>query len=238
MEDLSFRETQQVRVSARVRVVPLTEEKIVPTPYSVLFGRGKKCTESCGNRRMRVIAGTCVERYANATTREQKSEIVSLIHDMILSACPNNQQAAFIRYRDGRWVQVGNQEAREKISQTLRDCLSEKYRSSSRSKIAARKERRLSRTKKSRTDTQVASVDGTSISEVARTSSNASDASSKEGTTGETFEVFPYADSELVSLILDIAHENAVTADGTSSTAATDMLEDSYGEKPNEVTQL
>jgi hypothetical protein len=114
-----------------------------PTPYSVLFGRGKKCTQSCGNRRLRVIAMMFLDKYAKAESKDQKSEIVTEIQDTVNAACPFGR-GAFVRQScHGRWMEVDSIMAREKISQVLRDLLHNKYRSSVKNKMANRRKQRM-----------------------------------------------------------------------------------------------
>jgi hypothetical protein len=110
----------------------------VPSAYSVICGRGKVCTDSVGNRRLKVIAGMFLERYSNASTKELKSMIVTQIMDILEEACPN-QQAQFVRFSEGRWWSIDHMAAREKVGALLRDCLHTKYRSSNKAKLARRR---------------------------------------------------------------------------------------------------
>lgn len=110
----------------------------VPSAYSVICGRGKVCTDSIGNRRLKVIAGTFLERYSNASTKELKSMIVSQIMDILEEACPD-QRGQFVRFSEGRWWSIDHMAAREKVGALLRDCLHTKYRSSNKAKLARRR---------------------------------------------------------------------------------------------------
>ena len=110
-----------------------------PFPYSVICGRGKACSESVGNRRLKVIASTFLEKYATASNKEEKSSIVTEIIDIIEDACPD-QRGTFIRLNnDGRWWVVDAMVAREKVGSLMRDMLHNKYKSSSKSKQARRR---------------------------------------------------------------------------------------------------
>jgi hypothetical protein len=120
----------------------------VPSPYSVIFGRGKKCTDACGNKRLRVIASMYIGRYAKAETKEEKSLIVTEIQATIQEACPE-RRAAFIKFDNGRWWEAESLLAREKIGGILRDSLAEKYRSSTQSKLAIRRQRKLAERRRS-----------------------------------------------------------------------------------------
>ena len=128
---------KNTRVSKEAASKPLPIE-FTPTPYSVVCGRGKVCTDAVGNRRLKIIASMFLDKYANANTREEKSAIVTEIMDIIEDACPD-KKGAFVRYNDGRWWMVDTMAAREKVGALLRDCLHSKYRSSSKSKQAKRR---------------------------------------------------------------------------------------------------
>jgi hypothetical protein len=108
-----------------------------PEPYSVIIGRGKKIQESVGNLRLKVLASTFLARYSGAHTKIEKTQVVSDIVRTIRSACPIG---SFIKFTNGQWWEVDDPTAREKVGYALRDLLSDKYRSSSKSKVARRKE--------------------------------------------------------------------------------------------------
>lgn len=108
-----------------------------PSPYSVICGRGKDCFESIGNRRFRVIVRIFLEQYKAAKTKLDKSAIVNKIVDTILSA-----GGGFVKYHCGRWWEVTDGMAREKVGAMIRDFLHEQYKSAAKSKLARRKELR------------------------------------------------------------------------------------------------
>lgn len=126
----------------RSRCKTLLPEAFEPTPYSVICGRGRKCTTAVGNRRLQVIATMHVGRYSQLKRKEDKTEIVSEILQMVKDACPD-ERFAFIKYHDGRWWEVETLIAREKIGAVLRDCLHSKYRSSTKSKLERRRAKKL-----------------------------------------------------------------------------------------------
>ena len=124
-------------------MVPLPSD-FSPSPYSVILGRGKKCFGSTGNRRLQVTVSMFLERYSAAATRDEKSEIVGIIKKTVEAACPGGR-GAFIRFLHGRWWEVEDSLAREKIGATLRDALHEKYQSSTKAKLEKRRTRNLKR---------------------------------------------------------------------------------------------
>merc|ERR1711865_1331459 len=70
-----------------------------------------------------------------ASTKFEKSMIVSEIVDEIRSRSNNTSDGGgFIRRRSGIFYEAGDHFAREKVGQSLRDSLSDKYRSSTRAK--------------------------------------------------------------------------------------------------------
>eukprot|EP00544_Gedaniella_sp_CCMP2646_P007575 CAMPEP_0202497352 /NCGR_PEP_ID=MMETSP1361-20130828/22595_1 /ASSEMBLY_ACC=CAM_ASM_000849 /TAXON_ID=210615 /ORGANISM="Staurosira complex sp., Strain CCMP2646" /LENGTH=267 /DNA_ID=CAMNT_0049128931 /DNA_START=95 /DNA_END=898 /DNA_ORIENTATION=+ len=109
----------------------------VPGDYDVVCAKGKAVQNHVGNRRFRVICRMHLERYNAATSKQEKSRIVSDIVDTIRQASPDG---GFVKLDPltGSWREVGDHLAREKVGQTLRDSLHTKYSSSTK----AKKERR------------------------------------------------------------------------------------------------
>ena len=108
-----------------------------PSPYSVICGRGKVCFDALGNRRLKVTATMFMNQYSEGN-KVVKSEILTSIIAITKGACPQ-ERGAFIKYVGGRWWEVDDGTARDKVGCVLRDCLHDKYRSSSKSKIAKRR---------------------------------------------------------------------------------------------------
>jgi hypothetical protein len=107
-----------------------------PSAYSVLIGRGKLCSEAVGSRRLKVIASRYLDEYSNASSRIEKSSVVTKIVDIIQEACP---VGAFVKQEGGQWWEVSDNLAREKVGAVLRDALHEHYKSSTKAKLAKRK---------------------------------------------------------------------------------------------------
>ena len=121
-----------------------------PKKYSVLIGRGKINTDAVGNLRLQVLASTILPRYMRCKTKQQKTEIVSMLVSWIQEACG---VGAFVKKVDGRWWEVSGHMAREKVGYVLRDLLAHKYRSSSKAKVARRRvERQRRRSSKETSD--------------------------------------------------------------------------------------
>ena len=114
-------------------------EDFTPSPYSVLIGRGNACFNSTGNRRLRVIVSVYLDKYSKAQSRIERSIIVTSIVDMIRNASP---VGAFIKQENGRWYEVSDHVARERVGAIIRDCLSSQYKSSTKQKQEKRRAQR------------------------------------------------------------------------------------------------
>lgn len=132
--------------SARFKGEKLLPSFFKPSQNSVICGRGKRCYASVGNLKLREVVLLCLPKYSKATTKKEKTEIVTAVMDHILDSCPG-RIGAFIKSDDlGRWYEVGEQVARERISSIFRDFLHPVYRSSSRSRVNRRKQTREMKT--------------------------------------------------------------------------------------------
>jgi hypothetical protein len=105
----------------------------IPTESSVICGRGKACTTSIGNRRLKSIVNSFLKPYSKAKNKLDKSVMVSSIVGAIKLRGGN-----FVKYEDRIWWEVDDAFAREKIGCMLRDYLHTQYRSSAKAKLARR----------------------------------------------------------------------------------------------------
>lgn len=117
---------------------PLSHD-FVPGPYDVICARGKEAANHCGNVRFREIIQRFKPDYARATSKVEKSLLVSEIVDSVREYSP---EGGFVKKFGGRYYEVGDSVAREKIGQCLRDQLHSKYKSSTKAKKVRRKELR------------------------------------------------------------------------------------------------
>ncbi|KAL3907517.1 MAG: hypothetical protein SGILL_008842 [Bacillariaceae sp.] len=106
--------------------------KFVPGPHAVICGRGKACTSSPGNKKLRAYVDSFAKSYGSAANKEQKSKIVSTI----ISLIEEPEGGAFVKFEESTWWKVDEAYAREKIGNLFRDVLHTKYRSSSKAKQA------------------------------------------------------------------------------------------------------
>jgi hypothetical protein len=109
----------------------------VPTESTVICGRGKACTTSIGNRRLKSIVNNFLKPYSEAKNKLEKSAIVSSIVGAIKRGGGN-----FVKCEGGIWWEVDDAIAREKVGCLLRDYLHTQYRSSTKAKLARRKSRK------------------------------------------------------------------------------------------------
>lgn len=110
---------QQVRLavpSDESSPLPVTFQ---PRPEDVICARGKSAWNHPGNERFRILLEMNFEKYIKATTKLQKSILVS---DIIASVYQG--EGIFVkRSKCGNWFQVGDPIAREKVGQCLRDMM-------------------------------------------------------------------------------------------------------------------
>eukprot|EP00797_Seminavis_robusta_P027893 Sro52_g030980.1 Nitrilase family, member 2 (208) ;mRNA; r:66493-67116 len=111
----------------------------VPGPYDCICARGKAAANHPGNVRFRSIIQQYKPVYAEATTKVEKSLLVSEIVDSVRGMSPNG---GFVKKIGNQWYEVGDSVCREKIGQCLRDALHTSYKSSTKAKKNRRKELR------------------------------------------------------------------------------------------------
>ena len=113
-----------------------------PSPNAVILGRGKGLTEHPGNKRLRALAMMHLDEYSNAGDKDRtmKTRILTRVVLMIRNSCPDGE--GFVRRNHyGMWQSVDNSSAREKVGYVFRDLLADKYRSSSKSRVARRRQK-------------------------------------------------------------------------------------------------
>ena len=93
--------------------------------------------KAIGNRRLRIMVQNRLEEYKTATTKLEKSMIVTSILSSIEQDCPPH--GAFVSHNGKQYSKVSQHQAREKIASSFRNMLSEKYKSSSKNKVAQRR---------------------------------------------------------------------------------------------------
>ena len=93
------------------QTTPLPEQ-FQPGPMDVIYGRGHKALKHSGNKRFRALLESKLEEYSKATSKLEKSLLVSSILDAV-----QQQNGSFIKEENRQWYQVKEHSVREKISQ-------------------------------------------------------------------------------------------------------------------------
>jgi hypothetical protein len=128
-----FRSTPTDYYSIAKEPLPLN---FTPSPYTVVIGRGKLSKDAPGNNGLKVLASAFIHPYSRATSKVVKTMIISRIVEIVQETCPVGE---FVKFSKGRWLEVCDSVAREKVGYVMRDLLHEKYASSSKSKAVRRK---------------------------------------------------------------------------------------------------
>lgn len=122
---------------------------IFPTASTVVIGKGSVPKKATGNRNLRALVRDKIPEYVNAASKMVKSSIVTDIYFAIQEACiKEGSSTPFVRYDRKGYQGSSESIAREKITSTFRDSLHDKYKSSTKSKVARR---RLAKKKKAET---------------------------------------------------------------------------------------
>lgn len=92
-------------------------ENYTPGPKDICCGRGKRNWNHSGNVAFRSLIQNTVNRYIEAPNKTAKTGVVVSIVDDI-----RNAGAYFLKQDEsGRWYDIGDQQAREKVGHSLRD---------------------------------------------------------------------------------------------------------------------
>jgi hypothetical protein len=127
--------THEASTASNMTPLPANFE---PGPDDVICGRGKKCYNHIGNERFRLRVLTYLEEYSAAKSKLEKSGVLSKVVDAVRQQSPDG---GFVKQDDkGNWHEVGDFLAREKTSQSFRDALHDRYKSSNISKKKRRQD--------------------------------------------------------------------------------------------------
>ena len=90
----------------------------VPSTCHVVCGKGKACYTHPGNQAFRKLVKINLARYTGATNRFEKSKVANEIAQFIMQ-----NGGGFVKMdpNTGRWLDVGDAAAKEKVSQTMRE---------------------------------------------------------------------------------------------------------------------
>jgi len=118
--------------------IVMLSEDFQPSALDVICGRGKRCYDHEGNRRLEALVITRLDEYSKAESKQAKSEILLNVAEQVRRDSPGG---GFVKQDEsGCWYKVGKFQAREKTSQFFRDALKERYKSS---KVSKKKKRKI-----------------------------------------------------------------------------------------------
>jgi hypothetical protein len=91
-----------------------------PLPSDVMLGRGRASLHHPGNKRLNTVVKMNMQRYLNAAKRNEKTWITEEIVGIIQTY--GSPPGRFLRYKPkaGGWYEVDDEEARVKVSHTVR----------------------------------------------------------------------------------------------------------------------
>lgn len=109
----------------------------VPSRHDVILGTGREAMHHTGNKNFQNTVKRYIEDYSKLPSKMEKGEIISQIMHVTKKQSPTD--TPFVKNVNRRWYAVGSKIVREKVSQSLRNELHSKYRSS----MQAKKQRRI-----------------------------------------------------------------------------------------------
>ena len=103
--------------TARATTTNATTTTTALQPFDVLSGRDKQSFNHIGNRRFRVVIGMNLQRYLDAKSRYERSEmILSFVREL-----RGNANMRFIKRRGSKYIELNEKQSREKVGHALRD---------------------------------------------------------------------------------------------------------------------
>lgn len=91
------------------------EATLIPGPYDIICGRDKLAQNHKGNFRYQHVVESFREEYENST-KDEKTVVASKIVELV------KRQGRFLKYEEatGRWVELTDKQARNKVSNAFR----------------------------------------------------------------------------------------------------------------------
>jgi hypothetical protein len=109
----------------------------IPSRNDVIVGTGREAKNHIGNKKFHNTVKRYIGDYSKRPSKLEKGRIISQIIIDVKKQSPT--ETTFVKNVGGRWYAVGSATVREKTSQSLRNELHSKYRSS----MKAKKRRRI-----------------------------------------------------------------------------------------------
>ena len=119
-KDLSFVDPRIISHTPTERVALLPENYVVG-PWDVVCSGGRESFDHVGNRRFRYCIENNLPTYVRAKSKHERSLIVTIIVDAIRDSNAGGIGTGFVRkdLANGRWYEVGDKIAREKVSEVF-----------------------------------------------------------------------------------------------------------------------
>eukprot|EP00545_Synedropsis_sp_CCMP1620_P003698 CAMPEP_0119010618 /NCGR_PEP_ID=MMETSP1176-20130426/5134_1 /TAXON_ID=265551 /ORGANISM="Synedropsis recta cf, Strain CCMP1620" /LENGTH=277 /DNA_ID=CAMNT_0006963317 /DNA_START=131 /DNA_END=964 /DNA_ORIENTATION=+ len=159
-----------------------------PNNFDVICGKGKRAFNHSGNKLFRQIVLERLDLYSTATTKLEKSMVVSDI-----MTCVRMNGGDFVKQQSGSspFQRVSERAAREKIGQQIRDALHTQYKSSTKAKkrkrVAARDREQEEINRIVAANLQVTQILTTVTEQVSNSEADAADAESSDDEIVELF---------------------------------------------------
>jgi len=99
----------------------LLPEHYQPSDYDVVCGRGKGSYNRPGNKRFRAIVRQHIPEYQATKTKFDKSSVLYKIINCVKNQ--ENGNARFVSCRKGRYYEITDDKAREKVGHCLRETI-------------------------------------------------------------------------------------------------------------------
>jgi len=97
-----------------------------PGQLDVICGRGKASYYRPGNVRFRQIVGEHVDEYKAATSKLDKTSVLTNILDRVRSATGSTDvgnRVRIISQKEGTWCEISDDQAREKVGHSMREAI-------------------------------------------------------------------------------------------------------------------
>jgi hypothetical protein len=98
-----------------------------PSDVDIFCGRGKGFYNRPGNKSFRTLVGSYIPAYLAAKTKVDKSAVLNTIVDKVRSLHDptTGRPAQFIKFsKKTGWVEIGDEQAREKVGHAMREAIS------------------------------------------------------------------------------------------------------------------
>ena len=115
-----------------------------PQSHTIVIGKGKVPQNAQGNKRLTAIVQQFCEAYSTAVHRSAKSSIVSDVMYAVEQGCESDG-ISFVKYDGKHFFRATESQSRDKICSTFREQLADRYKSSSKNKLAKRRQARESK---------------------------------------------------------------------------------------------